>query len=386
MNLIVESSSAALAHAVAAELAAFGSVAVRVGSPAAVELLFRPGSDLDALRAVLQPLQPAVRAVADLDADVVLRLGDAQPLSAWGVRIECDSDAFASRVRSACDEVGFGRLGESFALPEDDVLAHSGASPFARHVLLWQLARLGVTAREHRQPGKASSICLALRDPAGAGVPLAQRFPVRVRGDAPDQVERFRLWLQQAGFRPEVGDPLTEAEAAAAAFTLAPGPFGANRAPAQVGHLTELLRDLIDDARIDTSRYPLRVLPDSEGPCAEVVLPFQACRSGRKPPYSGAFPERFLVRIRSDDSDRAEALRARLIEAGFARTGLIDMVSSASATGAGVYGSGWWCGRARTRASRPCSAPRSGRRWPSRARGRRSSWYPRISPTLTPTR
>src|SRR5262245_36611160 len=101
MNLIVESSSDALARAVAAELAAFAPVTVRAGSPTTVELLHRPGIDLGALQAELQPLHPAVRAVADLDADAVLRLGDPQPLSAWGVRIECDSGDFASRVRSA---------------------------------------------------------------------------------------------------------------------------------------------------------------------------------------------------------------------------------------------------------------------------------------------
>jgi hypothetical protein len=325
MNLIVESSSEALANAVAAELAAFGTVAVRVGSPTSVELQHRPGIDTDALREVLQPLQPTFRAVAGLDADAVLRLGDAQPLSAWSVRIECDSDDFARRARSACDEVGFGRLGESFALPEEDVLSHSGASPFARHVLLWQLARLGVTAREHKQPGKASVICLTLRDPSAAGVPLAQRFPVRVRGDDTTQVERLRSWLQQAGFRPEVGEPLAEAEALSAAITIAPGPFGGSRAPEQVRQLTELLRDLIDDARIDTSRYPLRVLPDSEGPFAEILLPFKACKGGRKPPYSGAFPERFAVRIRGDDVDRAEALQARLVEAGFARVSVEEV-------------------------------------------------------------
>src|SRR5262245_40520987 len=102
MHLIVESSSDALAQAVAAEVAAFGTVAVRAGSPAAVELLHRPGTDPDALLTALRPLQPPVRAVADLDADAVLRLGDPQPLSAWAVRIECDSPAFAGRVRSAC--------------------------------------------------------------------------------------------------------------------------------------------------------------------------------------------------------------------------------------------------------------------------------------------
>src|SRR5436309_814369 len=99
MNLIVESSSEALAHAVAAELAAFGSVTVRGPArlPTAVELLHRPGIDTAALLGALQPLQPAVRAVADLDADAVLRLGDVQPLSAWNVRIECD---FLSRSRA----------------------------------------------------------------------------------------------------------------------------------------------------------------------------------------------------------------------------------------------------------------------------------------------
>src|SRR5581483_5773768 len=120
----------------------------------------------------------------------------------------------------------------------------------------WRLARLGVTPREHRQPGKAGSICLSLRDPAGAGVPFAQRFAVRVRGDDPAHVERLRQWLQQAGFRPEVGPPLAEAEALSAPLTLAPGPFGGSRAPAEVRQLTELLRDVLDDARIDGSRYP----------------------------------------------------------------------------------------------------------------------------------
>jgi MoxR-like ATPase len=330
MNLIVESPSFALAHAVAAELAELGSVTVRTASATAVELLHRQGSgiDLDALRAVLEPFQPAVRAVADLEADVVLRLGDAQPLSAWAVRIECSSAALAGRVRSACDELGLGRLGELFALPDEDVLSHSGASPFVRRVLLWRLARLGITAREHRQPGKAGNICLALRDPADASIPLSQRFPVRLRGDDPAQVERLRLWLQQAEFRPEVGDLLTETEALDAVFTLAPGPFGANRAPEQVRQLTELLRDLLDDARIDTHRYPLRILPDSEGFCADILLPIKACRSGRKPPYSGAFPERFAIRIRSDDLDRAEVLRGRLNEAGFGR---IDIEEAPSA-------------------------------------------------------
>ena len=327
MNLIVESSSDALAHVAAAELAVFGTVTVRPGSPTAVELLHRPGIDLDALRAGLQPLQPTVRAVADLDADVVLRLGDAQPL-ACNVRIECDSDEFAKRVRAACDEIGLGRLGESFALPEEDVLSHSGASAFARRVLLWRLARLGLTAGERTTPGKASNICLTLRDPASVGVPLVQRFVVRIRGDDSAQVERFREWLEESGFRAEVGEPLTETEAQTAAITLAPGPFGASRAPTQVRQLTELLHDLIDDARLDTSRYPLRILPDSEGAFAEILLPFKACRSGRKPPYSGAFPERFAIRIRSDDAARAEALRSRLTESGFGRIDIEEIPST----------------------------------------------------------
>jgi MoxR-like ATPase len=328
MNLIVESSSDALAQAAATELARFGTVTVQSGSPPALELLHRAGIDTAALLAALQPLQPAVRAVPDLDADAVLRLGDARPLPSWSVRIECDSDAFAGRVRSACDALGFHWVGESFALPDEDVLSHSGASPFARQVLLWQLARLGVTASEHKQPGKTGNLCLTVRDPAGVGVPLTQRFPVRVRGDDPRQVERLRGWLQGAGFRPEVGEPLTEPEALATPISLAPGPFGAGRGPGQVRELTELLRDLIDDARLDTGRYPLRVLPESEGPFAEILLPFKACKSGHKPAYSGAFPERFAIRIRSDDIDRAETLRARLGEAGFPRIAVEEVPST----------------------------------------------------------
>ncbi len=317
MNLIVESTSEALAQAVAAELASLGTVTAQVGAPSTLELLHRPGVDAAAILAALGPLQPTVRVAADLPADAVLLLGDVQPLSTWNVRIECDSPEFACRVRSACDAVGFGQLGEPFALPADDVVSHSGSSPFARRILIWLLARLGVTAREHRQPGKASNLTVSVRDPAGIGVPLARRFPIRLRGDDPGQVERLRQWLQQAGFRPEVGEPLTTAEAMSAAITLDPGPFGAARAPAEVRLLTDQLRDLVDDARIDTSRYPLRILADSGNSVAEILLPFRACRSGRKPPYSGAFPERFSIRIRSDDAGRAEALRSRLEEASF---------------------------------------------------------------------
>src|SRR5215212_4744199 len=109
MNIIVESSSDALAQAAAAELAPFGTVAVRSGTPTTLELLHRPGTDIEAVRAALKPLDPAVRAVADLEADVILRLGDAQALSAFGVRIECDSPDFAARVRSSCDEIGLGK-------------------------------------------------------------------------------------------------------------------------------------------------------------------------------------------------------------------------------------------------------------------------------------
>src|SRR5262249_48781281 len=123
------------------------------------------------------------------------------------------------------------------------------------------------------------------------------------------------------------GEPLSESEAASVALTLAPGPFGGSRAPAEVKKLTELLRDLIDDTRVDVSRYPLRVLPDSEGPFAEILLPLEACKGGRKPPYSGAFPERFSIRIRSDDASRAEALRERLGEEGFGRIAIEEVGS-----------------------------------------------------------
>src|SRR5262249_18697817 len=160
----------------------------------------------------------------------------------------------------------------------------------------------------------------------------------RIRGDDTAEVARLREWLQQAGFRPEVGEPLTEAEAMAAALTLAPGPFGGSRAPDEVKQLTDLLRDLIDDSRIDSSRYPLRVLPDSEGPYAEIHLPFKACRSGRKAPYSGAFPERFMIRIRSDDVVRAELLRERLEENGFDHVSIEEGPSAQLEQGFAVRG------------------------------------------------
>lgn len=328
MRIIVETSPEALARELAADLAPFGPITTRSATPAACELLHRSGTDVEPLRAALQPFQPTIRAVPDLDADAVVRLGDAAPLSAWDVRVECDSDTFAGRVRGACDELGFGNLGVSFALPEEDVLLHAGASAFARQVLRWRLKRMGVTLKEQKQRGSASGIWLTVRDPAGVGQPLKSRFPVTLRGDDPEQTERLRGWLTAAGFRPVVGEPLTDGEAMAAPFSLDPGPFGGNRAPAEVRNLTDLIRDLIDDARIDAPRYPLRVLPGTDGPAAEIVLPFKACRSGRKPPYSGAFPERFAVRIRTDDADRAEGLRNRLGEAGF-RAVRVEEVPSA---------------------------------------------------------
>jgi hypothetical protein len=72
----------------------------------------------------------------------------------------------------------------------------------------------------------------------------------------------------------------------------------------------------------------MRIQPESEGPFAEILLPTKACRSGRKSAYSGAFPERFNLRIRTDDAYRAETLRGRLGEAGFGRIA-VDEVPSA---------------------------------------------------------
>jgi len=222
MNLIVDRPRS-LAHAVAAS----SLRSDRHGRGAAAATRWScstPGIDTGRVLGALQPLQPAVRAVADLDADAVLRRAT---LSA--VRVErphrSATRTFLRIGPLACDEIGFGRLA-SRSRCRDDVLTHSGQPVRAPRSLV--AARpFGVTAREQKQPRKAANVCLTLRDPPAP----ASRSPSasdRVRGDDP-RVGRLREWLQQAGSAPEVGER-SRARGDGRRDTLAPGPFGGSRA------------------------------------------------------------------------------------------------------------------------------------------------------------
>ncbi|MFL5338560.1 MAG: AAA family ATPase [Gemmataceae bacterium] len=327
MHLRLHTFLSRFGYELAADLEArgLGTVAVHTGPTAAFELRHKPavsGGEVAKLLEALKPLQPAsVLPDPDLDgADVVLNLGDEHALNAWEVRIDCDSPELAGRVRDAADDLGFRDLGTNLGVQDADTLLYAAASAFSRQVLRWQLKKMGVKVREQRQTSWADDdddIWLSLRDPAAAGKPIVERFAVRVQTDDPAQGEKLIDWLKQAGFRCLPVESLPESQALEKPFSLAPGPFGGDRAPTELARLTVTVQDLISDARIDTGKFPLRVLGTADGATADVVLPFAGCKSGKKPPYSGPYPERFKIRIHTDDVAKADDLRCRLRDAGF---------------------------------------------------------------------
>ena len=286
------------------------------------------GGEIAKLLEALKPLQPAsVLPDPDLDgADVALLLGDENGFNAWEVRIDCDSPELAGRVRETADDLGFRDLGVNIGVQDNDTLLYGAASAFARQVLRRQLKKMGLKVREQRQTSWSEDdddIWLSLRDPAVAGKPIVERFSVRVLTDDPVQGHKLTDWLKQAGFRCLPLEQLPEVQALERPFSLAPGPFGGDRAPTELARLTVLVQDLISDARIDTGKFPLRILGSADGATADITLPFAGCQSGKKPPYSGPYPERFKIRIHTDDVERADGLRHRLRDADFPGVDLV---------------------------------------------------------------
>src|SRR5439155_25021721 len=159
----------------------------------------------------------------------------------------------AARTREVSDELGFSELETNVGVQDSDTLKYAAATPFARQVLRWQLKKLGLKVKEHRESGWSDDdddIWLTLRDPEQAGKPIKERFDVRVLADDPAQGERLLGWLRDAGFRCRPLELLSDEQAHERAFALSPGPFGADRAPGALSRLTILVHDLVSDARV----------------------------------------------------------------------------------------------------------------------------------------
>lgn len=347
MHLRVQTFLTRFGYDLAADLEArgLGSVEVHTGPTRTFEVRHRPGlagGEVAKLLEALKPLQPA-RIQPDPDlvgADVLLLLGDEAPLSAWEVRVECDSADLAARVRDAADELGFRELETNVGIQDADTLKYAAATPFARQVLRWQLKKFGLKVKEQRESGWSDDdddIWLALRDPAQAGKPVKERFDVRVLADDPAQGERLLGWLREAGFRCRPVETLTEEQALDRPFSLSPGPFGGDRAPGDLSRLMIMVQDLMSDAHVDTTKFPLKIQQTSDGACAEIALPFAGCRGGRKKPYSGPYPERFAVRIHTDDAEKADALRVRLRDGGFPGVEIVPADGDDAARGFAVH-------------------------------------------------
>jgi len=291
-----------------------------------------PPGDIGRLLDMLKPLQPEAILSDDTLAEdaVVLQLADSVPLDAWEVRLLTDSPSLQERCRDMLDTLGFRDCGKELGLQDKNQLIYGGASPFARHVIRWQLRRLGLKVDEQRQEDWADDdddILLTLSDPALLTVPPAERFTIDISTDDYAAGELLRERLQSAGFRCLPLTLLEESKALEQHINIDPGPFGGDRAPGDLARLRVLVADLLRDQQIDISRYSLKVNGDSRGLSAAISLPLAACKSGQKLPYDGPFPERFNLKIHTDAPAALAGLKQAMVLAGF-RTPEVEQCSS----------------------------------------------------------
>ncbi len=290
-----------------------GAVSLRYGRAVSTSVVARA-------QAGLLPFRPSPTLAADLrGADLELTLGDSRPLSAWEVRLYCDSNPLMGAVREFCTEVGLRSLGDQLVMVERDRLAYGGASPWARQLLLWFLAQRDIVgvAEEKAWSDSDDDIYLSMRDPVEARKPAEERFEVEIRTDDPDAAVALLERLGQAGFQRVQTLPMSQVEAEGAVIGLTVGPFRSSMASSR---LQVAIADLMDERGVSGERYPLRVEDGTPSDFRAVVtLPLRACLSGRRPPYAGPFPERFRVTVATDEPGAMSRLVHRLRETGFSQ-------------------------------------------------------------------
>ncbi len=320
MNIRLVTHHAVLAESVSSALRARGH-AVDVRPDTVFDSELRYGSstalaEVTALVEQLKPLLPAVASSPDLDGvDVEVRLGEAKPFTSWEVKVHVESEAFGDRLRTRLGALGFRDDGLCIEEPEKSYLKYGGATPFARQVVRWLLAREGVHTTETKDWGDDDDdIWVYARDPSFEGKTAKQRYPVEIHGDDYERMFQLKARLEAAGFEQV---PVRSLDARQRPkFALDKGPYV--KEPGTARELEEIVRGFLGDAEIDADRFPLADIGEGERKGhARIELPLAAHAHERLRPYAGAYPERWEIVLRTDDPPGAAGIREQLTDNGY---------------------------------------------------------------------
>ena len=329
MKVRVVSTLTELANPVADHLREAGhEVEVQMATSTVHELRYSDGLELDQVTNLvdaIKPLLPTVSTAQEIkDADAELWLGDTQELNGFDLKIHADSEALCQRLRERLLPLGYSDDGREIGSQDNNRLLYGGATPFARQVVRWFLAREGVRVTEKKEWGDSDNdIWVHCADPAFDGRNIKACFKVEVCGDDYARMLALQERLEAAGFE-QVKARLLDSDQPMK-FLVRPGPY--NRDAEAETELREITETFLEELDIDFSRYPLEVDEDAETVGAEITLPLGALSSGDLFPYAGDHPDRWDLLIRTDDPAAIETLTDALEEHGYTRVRIESLPS-----------------------------------------------------------
>ncbi len=323
----IRAASHDLANLVAAHLATAGHVtSCGPSTGSAPTLRQRRGLAPEVRRSVahaIEPLSLHSTVDDDLDVDLEIDLGAAVQADKAKLRVVTDGAAFGESIADDLEAAGFDRPDVVVDFVDAASLHYGGAPRALRQLAQFVLARRGVRANEEMVWHPLDSdVWLHAPDPALAAEPVRSRFEVRVRTDAPDLAAPLVSDLEGRGFRVAVAERTPEDDRRPR-FRVAPGPFGAARATAEVRALDEATTALLRAMHVDLAAYPVLVERRSERRSsareriATIDLPLDAYRRGALRPYAGVDPKRFEVIVKTDVPGAVGGIVAGIEALGF---------------------------------------------------------------------
>jgi MoxR-like ATPase len=297
-----------------------------------------PAAQLQRVLDCLGPMTPACKEDAGLeDADLELQVGwEDDDLRSVGVYFACEDTALAAELAPlVTGGLGMTLTSQAVGLCGDARFDVEDAVPAgARDALAyWLFKARGVKLR----PRVLSTIApgelqLRLPDPRATG-PVQARVSVMIETDDVEAAATLRERIVAQGFTDVSVGPITREEpqpeleldaliaalrpagaASRPVFRVVPGALGRESHGLQLLNLRSAIQALLAAQGVDTDRYPLLVDEAEEwgDRRVRIVLPIGAARGGSLRAYGGGYPERFSVKVRSDDPAAAARLAAAL--------------------------------------------------------------------------
>ncbi|MBL8702744.1 MAG: AAA family ATPase [Alphaproteobacteria bacterium] len=137
---------------------------------------------------------------------------------------------------------------------------------------------------------------------------------VEVRTDAPSRTATLVADLRARGFTRIKQTTIAADELRTARIAVLPGPLVESEI--DVAELLIAVDAFVRAEGVDRGRYPIQRLA-TEVSSPVITLPLDACLARLRPSYAGADPDRYLVRVESDDRVRSQLIVDGLREQGF---------------------------------------------------------------------